>query len=119
MEPEPFVVRFDGELDAGDTSFENDLLAAASSGARAVVVDMRRVSFVDSAVVRALVVAHRTLTSTGGWLRVVYTHHLIRRVIDLCGLSELLPQYSSIESALRGTVAALPATESALQQNRR
>ena len=36
-----------------------------------------------------------------GWVRVVYTHHVIRRVIEICGLIDLLPQYTTLDAALR------------------
>ena len=107
------MVRFSGELDAGDSSFGDDLLARIEGGAGRVIVDMLNVSFIDSSVIRILVLAHRGTTSAGGWLRVVYTHHLVRRVIEMCGLAEVLPQYPTIEAARRGAVSAPPASESA------
>ena len=70
-----------------------------------IVVDLTNVTFIDSSVVRALVVAHRTVLQRRGWVRAVYTHHLIRRVIDICGLDDVFPQYASVESAVRGTTA--------------
>lgn len=108
---EPVVVRLSGELDAGDAGFTESLLEPVDSGARHLIVDMLNVSFIDSSVIRALVLAHRATSDPGGWLRVVYTHHIIRRVIEMCGLTELLPQYATIESARRGVVSLLPAGE--------
>lgn len=105
---EPVVVSFDGELDAGDPSCEDELQAIVAAGARNVVVDMSQVSFIDSSIVRALLLTHRAVTETGGWVRLVYTHHMVRRVIEICGLNEVLPQYSSLESARRGVQATPP-----------
>lgn len=107
------MVRFSGELDAGDSSFGDDLLARVDAGTSRVVVDMLNVSFIDSSVIRVLVLAHRGTTAAGGWLRVVYTHHLVRRVIDMCGLADVLPQYSTVDAARRGASAPPPASESA------
>lgn len=107
----PVVVKLTGELDAGDSGFTDQLLAPADDGECCLIVDMLNVSFIDSSVIRALILAHRTATESGGWLRVVYTHHIIRRVIDMCGLSELLPQYATVESARRGVVSSPPAGE--------
>lgn len=106
------MVRFSGELDAGDSSFGDDLLSRIGDGTSRVVVDMLNVSFIDSSVIRILVLAHRGTTAAGGWLRVVYTHHLVRRVIEMCGLADVLPQYPTIEAARRGVVSAPPASES-------
>jgi anti-sigma B factor antagonist len=98
---QPAVVVAHGELDIADDALRRTLVALASDG-QDVVVDLLNVTFIDSSVVRALLLAHREVTERGRWLRVVYTHHLIRRVIEICGLTELLPQYTSVEAAVRG-----------------
>lgn len=98
---QPAVVSLAGELDASDASWADGIGKAIESGHREIVVDLLNVSFVDSSVVRELVLAHRR-TEAEGWVRVVYTHHLIRRVIDICGLSDLLPQYTTVDAAVRG-----------------
>lgn len=112
VEAEPSVVRFSGELDAGDPQFAPDLLAEVRLGSDRVIVDMLNVSFIDSSVVRGLVLAHREVTESGGWLRVVYTHHLVRRVIEMCGLADVFPQYLTLEAARRDAPSAPPSSES-------
>jgi len=102
----PVVVVADGELDIADESLQKVLLDLATDG-RGVVVDMLNVTFIDSSVARALVLAYREAEDRGGWLRLVYTHHLIRRVIEICGLAEHLPQYTSVEAAVRGVHSTL------------
>ena len=99
------VLTFSGELDAGDTDWSDELAALIDGGTRYLVVDLLNVTFVDSSVVRSLIVAHRRVTAADGWIRVVFTHHLIRRVIEICGLSDVLPQFSTIDAALRGAPA--------------
>ena len=103
-EPCPAVVTLAGELDAADTAWADEIRAEIDGGCRELVLDLLNVSFIDSSVVRELVLASKQL-EPDGWLRVVYTHHLIRRVIDICGLAERLPQFTSTEAALRGTPA--------------
>ena len=102
------IVSFDGELDAGDPSCEDELQSIVAAGARNVVVDMSQVCFIDSSIVRALLLTHEAVEGTGGWLRLVYTHHMVRRVIEICGLGDVLPQYSSLQSARRGVQATAP-----------
>lgn len=104
------MISLRGELDAGDPGFADDLLGQMDGSPR-VVVDLLNVSFIDSSVVRGLVLARRATSESDGWLRVVYTHHLIRRVIDMCGLAEVLPQYPSVEAALRGLTSQPPDSE--------
>jgi anti-anti-sigma factor len=93
-----------GEYDAGDTDLREQILAAVAEGDGRVVVDMIDVTFADSSVVRALVAGCQAAEERGGWLRLAYTHHMLRRVIDICGLEELLPQYPSVQAAVNGHV---------------
>lgn len=111
LEQDPLVVSLSGELDAGDSELADELLAQIGEGSNLVIVDMLNVSFIDSSVIRALVLAHRRVDSEGGWLRVVYTHHLVRRVIDMCGLTGVFPQYPTIEAARRGMSSPPPSSE--------
>jgi anti-anti-sigma factor len=97
----PVVVTVDGELDAADSRWSRELDDAIGSGRRRIVVDLLNVTFADSSVVKSLVMAHRR-TADDGWIRLVYTNHVIRRVIDICGLTELLPQFTTVDAALRG-----------------
>jgi len=99
------VAEISGELDAADNKLDVELRKLLDRSESHIVVDLTNVTFIDSSVVRALVVAHRTVAERAGWVRVVYTHHLIGRVINICGLDEVFPQYATVESAVRGTTA--------------
>jgi len=97
---EVVVVPLAGELDVADPDWAEAIDAALGQGRSRVVVDLTNVTFIDSSVVRALVLGHRRVGDEG-WLRLVYTHHLIARVIDICGLAEVFPQYATVDAALR------------------
>jgi anti-anti-sigma factor len=99
---DPAVVHASGELDLADDSLARTLLELIDGGRHRVVVDLLEVTFIDSSVVQALVVGYREASKHGGWLRVVYTRHLIGRVLEICGLAELLPQFTTVEAAVRG-----------------
>ncbi len=99
-DPVTAVVALDGELDASDTSWVEDIDSALDEGAENLVLDLRNVTFIDSSVIQALILAHRRV-GDAGWVRLVYTHHLIGRVIDICGLAETFPQFTTVEAAVR------------------
>lgn len=106
MRPEPtgvVQVTARGELDAATDELARALDSAVAGGADHLVVDLLDVTFIDSSVVRDLVLAHRAVSERGGWLRIVYTHHLITRVIEICGLSEIFPQYPTVAAAISRT----------------
>lgn len=101
VDTEPMVLSYSGELDAGDSRFAEDILGSIEAGVERIVADFVNVTFVDSSVIRTLVVAHRRLSAVDGWVRVVYTHHVVGRVIEMCGLADVFPQYATIEAAWR------------------
>ena len=95
------VVSLEGELDAADVEWSRKIGAAIDGGKSDVVVDMLNVTFVDSSVVRELVLAHKRVAANEGTVRLVYTHHLIARVLDICGLADTFPQYPTVDAAVR------------------
>jgi anti-anti-sigma factor len=101
------IVALSGELDASDTSWTDELDAALKAGVTGLVIDMTNVTFIDSSVVRAAVIAVKRLDGSG-WVRLVYTHHLIGRVLSICGLAEMFPQYGTVGAALRDAPTRLP-----------
>ncbi len=98
----PSVVALTGEWDVADERLADILVATLRSGDGRLIVDMLNVSFIDSSVVRALVAAQLEAARREGWVRLVYTHHVIRKVIEICGLAEVLPQFGSVAAAARG-----------------
>lgn len=98
----PAVVVLSGEWDIADERLADVLLGPLEAGDGRLIVDMLNVSFIDSSVVRALAAAHRAAAERQGWIRLVYTHYVIRRVIEICGLADALPQFGSVAAAARG-----------------
>lgn len=83
-----------GELDmANAATLASELEAAEAAGARAIIVDMRELEFIDSTGIAVLVGAHRRLN--GGEqerVRLVQSRaDSVRRVMSLTGLDEELP----------------------------
>lgn len=111
-DPTTVVVTLCGELDASDSAWSEAVQTAIDDGVRRMVIDLLNVSFVDSSVIQALLVARRRVAGDG-WLRLVYTHHLVGRVIDICGLTEVFPQYTTVDAALRGAPTRAAAARSA------
>lgn len=98
----PVTVTASGELDVARSELTAAIDEALAGGAARIVVNLLDVSFIDSSVLQVLVLAHREVSRRNGWIRLVYTNHLIARVIDMTGLAEILPQYGTIDSALSG-----------------
>jgi anti-anti-sigma factor len=81
------VIELAGEFDiAGVPAVERELERAKD--ARSVVLDLRRLGFIDTSGVRVVVLAHRRQP---GRLTVVKGPHGVHRVFEICGLVKRLP----------------------------
>lgn len=97
---EPVEIAVAGELDVARSELSRAIDDALADGASRLVINLLDVSFIDSSVLRVLVLTRREVEQRGGWIRLVYTNHLIGRVIEVTGLGEVFPQYATVESAL-------------------
>jgi anti-sigma B factor antagonist len=81
-----------GELDMLTAPMlDAELEQATAKGPRTIVVEMAAVRFLDSSGCHALVRAHRRAETTGVELYLVGLNGTCRRVLELAGLTELLP----------------------------
>jgi anti-anti-sigma factor len=86
------VVAVEGELDMSTAGDLHDVLTAAI-GARAVslVLDLTSLDFCDSAGLAVLVGAHNRLDAAGRRLVVAAPTEAVARVLELSGVSQVIP----------------------------
>jgi len=82
------------------------LLHAAARPGPALVVDMTRTRFCDSAGLHALIGAHRRASAEGRQVKLAVTGPQVRRLITLTALDRLIPVYPSLDQALAHPPAA-------------
>ncbi|WP_019631841.1 STAS domain-containing protein [Actinomadura atramentaria] len=100
------VVEVGGELDlVSRDRFEEAMLDVVENG-RALVVDMRGVTFCDSTGLNAVVGANRRATDNGVPLVLVGLTDRVRRVFRITAVDQFIPVYETLEDA----VDALPST---------
>lgn len=88
------VLRLDGELDAFVAPDLRERLQQAIEDARdagLLIIDLSRVSFLDSTILGALVGALRRMREQGGEIRLVYPPHPVSRIFELTGLDAVFP----------------------------
>jgi len=86
------AVRVAGELDiATAPALESALLHALDSEAASIVLDLERVSFIDSMGLRVLVWAARESREDGDRLRIDGRSGAVRRMIEITSLDRWLP----------------------------
>ncbi|MEU4198784.1 STAS domain-containing protein [Streptomyces sp. NPDC039022] len=97
------VVHPSGELDAAtDLGFATLLRGSdPAAGAEWLIVDLRRVTFMDCRPLRNLCTAWDLSRTTGRWTRVVYDQPSIGRLLRLTALQDRFPRYVSIDAAWR------------------
>ena len=77
------------------------LLSVLNLGATAVIIDMTRTAFCDSAGVSALVRAQRRASASGARLRVATQSTTVLRLFSLLGLTTVIDVYPDVATALR------------------
>jgi anti-anti-sigma factor len=101
------VVRADGELDLTTVPALVRGLEEARRGTarRFLIVDMRRVTFMDGSVLEPLCSAWEDCRGRLGWTRVVYTRPSLGLVFRAGALQGRFPRYASAQDAWRGVPA--------------
>ncbi|SCL44751.1 anti-anti-sigma factor [Micromonospora citrea] len=89
------TVVLSGEIDMQGAARLQNLLHAAVRAADVVQVDTAEVSFIDSSVISALVVARNTAARAGRRLAVVNPSPQVHRVLDVTGVLDSLTADSS------------------------
>lgn len=84
------LIRPVGELDLATAPIlERRIIDLLQSGGQRLVVDLRAVSFIDSAGIHALVNAHQAARQAGRALSIIPGGPAIRRMFELVGVSSL------------------------------
>jgi anti-sigma B factor antagonist len=84
------VVTAAGELDINTApELREQLARLVNEGARQIVVDLTKVSFVDSTALSVLVSALKRLRQAGGDLELASPNPSVRRVFEITGLTRL------------------------------
>jgi anti-sigma B factor antagonist len=77
-----------------------DLLSVLNRGPAALIVDMSRTTFCDSAGVHALVRAHKRAAASSADMRLVVTAPGVLRVLAITGVDRLIAVSASVSAAL-------------------
>jgi anti-sigma B factor antagonist len=97
----PVVVAMPPEIDVTNAKQVYEQLAAALRlGADTVVADLTATTFCDSSGVHAILHAHESAVARNVGLRLaVAPEGSVRRVLELIGVGNLMPVYSSLDEA--------------------
>jgi anti-anti-sigma factor len=103
MVPGVMCVRLSGELDLNRAyTFDEEVRAVEAMGPDAIVLDLRRVTFVDSAGLARIVAARRRSLRAGRRLVVVRGCAAVQRLFALTAMDHPLEMVSEPEAILVG-----------------
>jgi anti-sigma B factor antagonist len=99
--PDVAVVELQGEVDIySSPQFKEVLLRGIDEGATRVVVDLAKVTFIDSTALGVVVGGVKGVRAQGGTLDIVCRDENIRRIFEITGLDRILHLYCSRQEAL-------------------
>lgn len=89
-----------GEIDHQSGDVLAQALDVSGAPRPRVVVDLGRVTFMDSSGINILITAHRALTEAGGWLRLARPGPSVERVLRLVGVDAVIDCHETLGQAL-------------------
>lgn len=98
------LIGVSGELDlASSPELERELELGATSDAELLIIDLRKLEFMDSTGLSVLVRAHQKVTQGGKRFAVVKGPQQVQRLLSLTGVAEKLTVVDSPEELLAGS----------------
>ncbi|MFI7382554.1 STAS domain-containing protein [Streptomyces sp. NPDC049813] len=95
------IITVSGEIDhQSGAPLRESMLTATAGQAPRVVVDLAAVTFMDSAGLNILLLAHRRTSEAGGWLRLAGAGAGVRRVLQIVGVDTVLHLYPDVATAV-------------------
>jgi anti-sigma B factor antagonist len=102
------VVAAPAEIDITNAEgLRSALLAAAANGHGALVVDMTRTRFCDSAGLHTLIAAHKRAQAEGREVLLVIPGTPVLRVFALTGIDRVIPNFTTLAQALAQPAATV------------
>jgi anti-sigma B factor antagonist len=97
------IIAVSGELDlASSPSLEAELERASGTDSELLVIDLRRLEFMDSTGLSVIVKAHQRLAEEGRGLYLVRGSQQVQRLLDLTGVAERIELADTPEEILNG-----------------
>jgi anti-sigma B factor antagonist len=95
------IVELEGEVDIySSPQFKEALSQGIAEGVGRIVVDLAKVTFIDSTALGVVVGGVKGIRAHGGSLDIICRDENIRRIFEITGLDRILGMYGSREEAL-------------------
>ena len=91
------VLYLDGRFDFGARKTFKEAVDEESDGANSVVLDLEKVTFVDSSALGLLVLCHQNLKNKKVPFYLVNPQTYVKQVLDLANIGKMIPTYQTLE----------------------
>ncbi|MGW6057703.1 STAS domain-containing protein [Streptomyces sp. NPDC055189] len=96
------VLTLAGEMDLDTSAHVREALEAVQAPGARVVIDLRRVTFIDSSGINVFIAAHRALDAAGGRLSLAGPAESVIRTLEIVGIDTLIDISPTLGEALDG-----------------
>ncbi|MFJ8782237.1 MULTISPECIES: STAS domain-containing protein [unclassified Streptomyces] len=94
------VLTLAGEIDHDTGPTLREALGASGIPRPRIVVDLSRVTFMDSTGINIFLAAHRSLTDAGGWIRLAAPTEAVLRTLQIVGVDTIIDCRETLRQAL-------------------
>ncbi|MFC8146788.1 STAS domain-containing protein [Streptomyces paradoxus] len=94
------VLTLAGEIDRDTGQPLRQALDASGTPRPRIVVDLSRVTFMDSTGINIFIAAHRALTEAGGWIRLAAPSEAVLRLLQIVGVDAVIDCRETLRQAL-------------------
>ncbi|MFC8123935.1 STAS domain-containing protein [Streptomyces sp. NPDC057302] len=94
------VLTLAGEIDLDTSAHVRQALESVDAPGARVVIDLRRVTFMDSSGINVFIAGHRALTAAGGWLCLAAPAESVARTLEIVGIATLIDICPTLDEAL-------------------
>ncbi|MDN3293328.1 STAS domain-containing protein [Streptomyces ficellus] len=95
------MLSISGEFDHdGVATFEEAVRSVRAEGCHCLLLDLSGLTFMDSSGVNAMLRVQRDSRARGGWTRLAGPRTPVLKVIELVGLDQAIPLYTTVDDAL-------------------
>lgn len=101
VEPDITLASLTGQLNMGSRpmDFEHEVKQRIEKGSRKMVLDLRGITFIDSAGVGMVAACAKVMSKAGGKLLVVSTGGKVKQMLELTHLNKVIGVYPDLPSA--------------------
>ncbi|MDQ0681115.1 anti-anti-sigma factor [Streptomyces achromogenes] len=94
------VLTLAGEIDYDTSPPLRQALDASGTRRPRIVVDLSRVTFMDSTGINLFIAAHRSLTQADGWIRLAAPTEAVMRLLQIVGVDAVIDCRETLREAL-------------------